>query len=336
MSAYTMKPLAYTWLAVLLAAGMTAGAPPAFGVDGQGNPPPPPPPATPKDTDYTYSYWVCNGQRRCDKRCLKSNPTQCQWLGCAVPRAGDCGYEWYPYGYAMPGDPKYGFPAVTVQKDVDGDGIAEKVPALGTPGTASFLGLAAKGNIVLGDYTDPAFQSRMADTVAAGKSKTAVTQPYVIDSADISLGYRDSVDAQGRPVFNGNYDRKDTDSKFGKEFDNANPNRKYYESSLSKADFQKVVSDSELTSTWPKAKIDAILFTNHALIGFVRSKELAINGAVVARDDALMMVGDNPKLTISHDQRLSGIEAKGLMLPFDLKRPRLLTLQECQQSDCSQ
>jgi hypothetical protein len=219
----------------------------------------------------------------------------------------------------MPGDPVYGFPEV-----VYGDGSK----AYADPGTRDFFGLAAKGNIVIGDYTSAAFQQNVLPTLDGGP--TSKTQAYAIDQTDTALGYHNSgFDAEGRPLFDGNYNQRDQqDGLPGTKLDGSE--RKFYESTLSDAAFQALVAQFPPPGTM---SMDGVLFTNHALAGLIPSS-LTVNGSLVGRDDGLIF--SESTLRINHDLRLVGSAqgAEDIVLPFSVLRPRLTVWGECAPSGC--
>ncbi|MBI3010833.1 MAG: hypothetical protein HYY57_07610 [Candidatus Omnitrophica bacterium] len=73
-----------------------------------------------------------------ESRCV--NDTACGYAQ-PLPPPG----TWVPYGSVMPGDPDYGFPAVE---------SSPGVPLYKDPNLQTLVGFAAKGNIVIGDYTE--------------------------------------------------------------------------------------------------------------------------------------------------------------------------------------
>jgi len=185
----------------------------------------------------------------------------------------------------------------------------------------------AKGNIVIGDYTDPDFQTYVAPRLSPGAD--SVVQPYVIDDTDAALGYNNyPPDAQGRPRFDGRYTSLDG----GQKLDGSS--RKFYESSLSDAAFQQQVTDARLSDGYYNAPwaqnyntdIDAALFTNHAVASLTKTRYFFIKGSVVGRDDAMVF---QRSMQIDHDIRLLGDSAKDLALPRVLKRLSLVSWAEC-------
>lgn len=213
--------------------------------------------------------------------------------------------DWVEYGFALPGDPDYGF------------GFPD-------PNTRDFLGLAAKGNVVVGDYTSQEFQDNVLPKLTPGPD--SLTQPYVIDQTDADLGYHDyGFDGKGRPRFSGNYDQPDGGTKLD------GSSRKFYESTLKDADFTPLI-ESRLLDPTKSVRIDAVIFTNHALAGLVKSKSLTLNGSMVSRDDGLMF---GHALYINHDLRLFSHPAEKLALPFSIQRPRLIQWEECPPDGCT-
>jgi len=218
--------------------------------------------------------------------------------------------NWKPYGYALPGDPQYSFTYPDNEQ-------------------RNQVGLAAKGNIIIGDYTSTQFQDTVLPKLKPGAQ--SVTQPYVIDPTDASLGYHTGnggtmYDANGRPLFDGNYDQLDGGTKLdGKK-------RKFYESSLSDAAFKQLINSSDpLFKSSGKAKLEGVFFTNHAVAGVASAQALNLNGAMVSRDDALMF---SNALYLNHDTRLLSDAAAKLGLPVSLKRLQLRSWQECPASGC--
>ncbi|MBI3323918.1 MAG: hypothetical protein HYZ92_01380 [Candidatus Omnitrophica bacterium] len=216
-------------------------------------------------------------------------------------------WEWY--GFAYPQDPNYRF----IYPD---------------PSTTDLLGLSAKGNIVIGDYTAQMFKDNVVPKLRPGQA--SITQAYAVDPTDAQLGYVSYTDARGLPIFDGNYDNTDGGKKWNGTGWIDGSTRKFYESSLTDEQFHALTCcnwdgtpDPMYHTDW-SADIDAVLFTNHAAAGLVLAEHLYITGALVARDDALMF---NKKLGISHDIRLLD-KGTSIVLPVALKRPELVSWKE--------
>ncbi len=272
------------------------------------------------------------GTRRCGGACTRTGG-QCQ-------TESNTGGRWVPYGYAVPGEAVYGFHG--------------QLPNLDTP---SFVGLAAKGNIIIGNYTDhPNSESDFPGVVAPLlQPKTATnpdgkTQPYLIDPSDEALGYWTGSggvwEDRGRPLFNSNYTATDGGHKVrgdGQPATDGNGQplpRRFYESSFHDEAFLAVLDknrdgvinsdDDKLFKPNATATIDAVLYTNHALAGIAMGN-LIINGALVSRDDGLVVGKD---LTINHDTRLIHGASAAMALPYTIARPRLVSWVECPPSGC--
>ena len=226
--------------------------------------------------------------------------------GCSVSSAA-CPTSWQPYGFAMPGDAQYGF---------------------GLPDNAAkdLIGLAAKGNVILGDYTSAVFAINVLPSLQTQETNPAgKTQPYVVDPTDAPLGYDDDY-IDGQSVFNGDYTRVD---EHGAGVKTDWQPRRFYESSLPDIQLQALI-DPLWNPTQPRAYrnyVTAVLYTNHALAGYMPGYGSSIFGSVVSRDEALAFGGDYA--SIIHDLRLTGSgQAATVALPLSIKRPRLVNLKE--------
>ena len=250
----------------------------------------------------------------------------CTGESCTAGPSGPCPplANWVPYSFVQPGDPVYSYPSV---KDRYG------APYYGDPTKQNLLGLAAKGNIVVGDYTSDAFKTKVLPYMN-GKTGSK-TQPYAVDKTDVALGYQTGaggyeVDENGLPLFDGNYDQQDKDGLLpGLKSDNTP--RKFYESTLSD-DFFKLLLKMSATGI----TIDGVLFTNHAIAGYVSNAGGSmINGSYVARDDVLTFGGGGGNiLTINHDQRLIDPKLSNISLPYSTQRPVLTAWKECLPDKC--
>ena len=164
-----------------------------------------------------------------------------------------------------------------------------------------FLGLATKGNMVIGDYTSSNFKW------IKNYLKPPFTQGYETDSTDSSLGYDSDGNSGNGYWFNGDY----TASDGGEKLDGSN--RSFYESSYGDEYFATVADQfSQIT------QIDAVTYTNHVITG--RVGQLTINGSIVSRDEA---IGYSGHLTMNYDvrARLSQM-ADNFYLPRQLDLPR--------------
>lgn len=223
------------------------------------------------------------------------------------------------YGFAVPGHATYGFPSV-----------------LGDNQTRDILGLAAKGNIVLGDYTGlktSAFEHNVVPKLTPGATNKS-TQPYVVDPTDLDLGYGNTLSAAcgGKsPCFDGDYTQHDTQRQPdgtlapGKKTDGSP--RKFYESSLPDKTFTALVDEDWTDPTASQAIVNGVLYTNHAIAGYVAATDIAFFGAVVARDDAMQFGSE--EAVIMHDTRLlDGTTVSQIILPLTIQRPKLVDWKE--------
>ena len=222
-----------------------------------------------------------------------------------------------PYGNALGGDPTYGFPQIT----------NNGVPLYPDLAAQNLVGFAAKGNVIVGDYTSANFQSQVVPAING--TALAKTKPYAIDPTDAALGYHTGnggvmYDADGLPLFDGNYNQQDMSGLSpGVKLDGTA--RKFYESSFSDARFRSLLS---MPANGAQLNIRGVIFTNHAVAGFT-SGSAQVVGAVVARDDAFVFNGG--RLEIDHDRRLigSGASSRQIALPYEMKRPVLSSWKEC-------
>ncbi len=212
------------------------------------------------------------------------------------------------YGWTVPGDPVYGFGAPD-------------------PNADDLVGLAAKGNLIIGDYTDPAFQGKVAPRLRPGID--SITQPYVVDPTDAALGYDSRIPSLCgglSPCFDGNYDQADG----GAKSDGAP--RKFYESSLSNADFQRYYNKARAGDDSSYVNIEGALYTNHAIAGLVKTWWLGFQGSIVARDEAIDFYRS---MWIDYDTRLLNDSGSTITLPASMKRPRLVSWEECPAAGCA-
>lgn len=163
-----------------------------------------------------------------------------------------------------------------------------------------FMGLCAKGSIVLGDYRASGFQSSIAPYI-----KPPFTAPYPVTGTDANIGYVSYV-SNGTNYFNGDYTAT-YGFKCGATATSDVP-RKYFESSL---------SDAKLGTYSPQAsitRIDAMIYNNHVTAGKFDSNSL-LNGGIICRDEALILSG---RLYINWDSRIALDVSFKPYLPMEL------------------
>jgi len=164
-----------------------------------------------------------------------------------------------------------------------------------TNASKDFLGLAAKGNIIIGDYTDSYHQTWM-NNLLSESGTYSVTHEYIIDPSDVSLGYNNCTGTcipnggdQSALWFNGDYTLPDG---YVREDDTE---RLFYESTLTETDFQNLLPTNSIE------RIDAVAYTNHAYAGLLLDSDPAINGAVVSRDEGMVVY---PGFHLNYDVRV--------------------------------
>jgi hypothetical protein len=159
---------------------------------------------------------------------------------------------------------------------------------------ANFMGLCAKGSVVIGDYRASGFSGSIAPYL-----KPPFTAAYAVTATDSDIGYV-SYSSGGTNWFNGDYT-----ATFGVKCGATSTNsvaRRFYESSL---------SDTAFGSCGPQAsigRIDAFLYNNHLTTGRFSANAL-INGGIVCRDEALLPAG---RVYMNWDPRV----ADGQFQPF--------------------
>ncbi len=243
------------------------------------------------------------GRNACGQSCTAYGPS--------------CPSSWKRYGFAVPEDPEYNFGLPSNEKK-------------------DMLALAAKGNIVIGDYTSNEFRQNTLPLLQP-RNRRGTTQAYVIDPSDAALGYF-SYAHKGKPYFDGDYTQVDENGR-GQKIDPRTGRpvgpRRFYESTLPDAEFKKLAetcSDSYCSGT-----INATLFTNHALTGYMPwTSSVNFFGSMVSRDDALSSRAS--AMSIAHDIRLlkagQSSNLTTLTLPLGIKRPKLTSWEECPASGC--
>jgi len=167
--------------------------------------------------------------------------------------------------------------------------LSDVEPVIQATGAADFLGLCAKGSVILGDYTRSNFENKYMQSGFVGT--------YNTDSSDADIGYCNTT-KNGEPAFKGDY----TAYYGSKPADNADdyPNktvrRKYYSSSLSDKDFKSLNPSRKIRH------IDAVVYNNHLFAGKLASGA-QINGSLVCRNEAMILYGH---LEMNWDTRLNG------------------------------
>lgn len=178
--------------------------------------------------------------------------------------------------------------------------------------TRDFLGLATKGNVIIGDYTRNDWQGTCGRYL-----KPPFTQGYEADSTDAPLGYDSDGDPSNGYWFDGDYTSHDGGIK--DDGGGGSVPRRYYESSLSDAVIRAISASSNQIRN-----VNGVLYTNHAFAGRVGS--FTLNGTIISRDEAIIYSGS---IGINYDVRAHGvgIESIDIFLPRDLDLPQIESLQ---------
>lgn len=178
------------------------------------------------------------------------------------------------------------------------------------------LGLAAKGNIVLGDYTASGWMNSVRDYITP-----PFVKPYACDPSDASIGYSGT--------FGGNYTLRDSGTKVEYAYNSkkkiwepsSTSDRRYYESTVGNRRIAELAQSGDIT------RIDAVLYNNHATMG--RVGQCQFNGALVCRDEGIIY---NRSVQFNWDIRLGSTSPDGInffiFLPMSPATPRVIEWQE--------
>lgn len=176
---------------------------------------------------------------------------------------------------------------------------------------ADFLGLAAKGSIVVGDYRDSGFVRNIAPYI-----KPPFTKEYKVSKTDSDIGYV-SYQKNGTNFFNGDYT-----ATYGEKCGNSTPGngvpRKFYESSLSDNMFGHYNPATQIH------RLDAVIYDNHLTTGRFDSNAM-INGAIISRDEGLILDG---RTYMNWDSRLALKETFRPFLPLELEPAKTIRWRE--------
>jgi hypothetical protein len=208
----------------------------------------------------------------------------------------------------------------------------------------NLLGLAAKGNIVMGDYTLSSWLGSSSSGLQYYLKSGPYVQQYICDESDQNIGYPRTTEygwTSNESKFCGDYTQKDggkkvdVTSKTQNVYQNGRwvqqttttisdkQDRKYYESVCATKLIQHLCADTQSSrgAYQPTiTRIDAVMYNNHGIIGHIGN--CTINGSLVCRNEAMIYEG---ALKINWDHRLysglSGSMSNALGLPMDASRP---------------
>ncbi|MBR4653093.1 MAG: hypothetical protein IKO72_07000 [Kiritimatiellae bacterium] len=208
------------------------------------------------------------------------------------------------------------------------------------------LGLAAKGNIVMGDYTLSSWLGSSSSGLQYYLKNGPYVQKYICDESDKNIGYPRTTEygwTSNESKFCGDYTQKDGGKKVNVTSTTQtvydpktrryvqqttttiadSATRKYYESVCPEKLIQHLCADTQSSrgAYQPTiTRIDAVMYNNHGIIGHIGN--CTINGSLVCRNEAMIYEGG---LKINWDHRLysglSGSMSNALGLPMDASRP---------------
>lgn len=176
--------------------------------------------------------------------------------------------------------------------------------------TKDFLGLATKGNIIIGDYTSSAWTDAVRSYL-----RPPFTQAYDTDIYDATIGYDSDHNPLNGYRFTGDYTVYDggvKDNGFG-----GTTSRRYYESSLSNSFIH-----NNSSSYSQIIRIDAVTYTNHAFAG--RVGNLSENGSIICRDEAIIY---SSNIRMNYDLRAQ-TRGDDFNLPRELAQPQRISWRE--------
>ncbi len=174
------------------------------------------------------------------------------------------------------------------------------------------VGFAAKGSVVLGNYTDAASGADGWNTTTQ-YMRPPFTQAYPVDATDSVNGYITGHNASGNPTFHGDYTQLDGSSKFAEAANLHATARKYYESTFSDAYIASIASKP--------TSVHGAFYTNHYLGG--RVNQPTFYGSITMRDEGIVFDGS---IRFSYDPRLSQKSQSSFVELFLPRQPMYRTL----------
>ncbi|MBR2838912.1 MAG: hypothetical protein IKE55_09020 [Kiritimatiellae bacterium] len=200
--------------------------------------------------------------------------------------------------------------------------------------TKDMLGLMAKGNIVMGDYTD----SNWLSSIRTYLTSQPYVQRYACDSTDANIGYPSSFGGsyavvekvptsdgtatsqiassenpggtqlvgssyqfgKVREVGTGQYEQKQVYNSRTRRWETQNVEIMAPGTAYDRKYYESVALDSEISSRCSTiTRIDAVLYNNHGIFG--KLGQCSINGSLVCRNEGLQY---SSKLYLNWDLRL--------------------------------
>lgn len=184
--------------------------------------------------------------------------------------------------------------------------------------SADLVGLCAKGNIVLGNYTDSSWLSSVRNYITP-----PFVTAYACDDSDASIGYSST--------FAGNYTANDGGQKITYTSKtvrgvttytaSGSTSRRYYESAVGDQIIKNNIQSGSIS------EIDAVLYNNHAVMGTVG--QCLFNGSMVCRNEAIIY---SSSVRFNWDSRLGSSSRDGknflITLPRSIGIPSLVSWRE--------
>lgn len=173
------------------------------------------------------------------------------------------------------------------------------------------ISLAAKGNTVLGDYTDSSWYNAVKSYMYPNGS---FCQPYETDASDYDNGYDSDNNPNNGYEFDGDYRQYDGGYYVYNESKGSSAYRRYYQSSINPSRFSKYADNNKIS------QIDAVLYNNHLITGYVGGT--TFNGGIISRNEAINFTGG---IQINWDIRLGSTSKDAvdmdIYLPVSLAPP---------------
>ena len=175
------------------------------------------------------------------------------------------------------------------------------------------VGFAAKGNIIIGDYTRSDWRNNILRYM-----RPNFTAGYPSDPSDYDLGYDSDWNSSNGNFFDGDYTGFDGGQKLDDE--GGTEGRRYYESSL---------SDDQLSdlAVYSVPQMDGVYYNNHIVAGKAGSSSdgFTCNGSMVARDEGILYTKE---LNLNWDIRLGSSSKEKIdtffYFPQTLAKPRTI------------
>ncbi len=145
------------------------------------------------------------------------------------------------------------------------------------------LGLAAKGNVIMGNVTDSSWLSSEQAYI-----KPTFTAEYPTHPTDSNIGYSTSMRG-GTNYFNGNYTSWDGGYQVNNNSTGTPVKRAFWQTCVASNTIRAQCATNSFAASKIK-QIDAVIYNNHLIAGFFQDAPI-MNGGIVARDEAMFVSG---------------------------------------------